>query len=70
MGSLGNGIACYNFFMSDDESRLLFIKKYISWITATGYQQREITWVEYCTARDAYLGLKWTPVFDQVGSRF
>lgn len=39
--------------------KLTFENAYREWIITTGWQTREFKWIEYCTARDAYLGLSY-----------
>lgn len=39
--------------------RMIFISKYQDWVRCKQWQDREIKWLDYCAARDAYLGFSW-----------
>jgi hypothetical protein len=39
-----------------DDLRQLFIQAYLAWKNAKTFQEREITWREYCQIRDLWAG--------------
>ena len=56
--------------MTDDEKLKAMVDAYVEWCNAKTWLHRDNTWVAYCIARDAYLGVTWQPAPGTFADRF
>lgn len=43
----------------NEDLKQLFIQAYLAWAKAKTFQERELTWREYCQIRDLWSGKGW-----------